>query len=1346
MANGQVGNHFGTYQIGGLVGFAYDYDISESNNVSAIQNCAISGYVIEDASICQHGRGYASVGGLIGYSQLKLKQCSAVTELRISYHSPDDPNNSGQHLYSVWGNMIRVGGLAGTSLWNIDDCYTGGKIVIDEATLDEKPDGFKENVSTPQKLKRPKALSIFVGGIAGSTYKNGVSNFGKLDSTDGSVTLSNCYTFMTLPSITGTVRSVSIFAGPADRANIAKTSVKIYNCYYLKDAVLEDFVFPYLTDENGNATTMPNTDYKAPDYYFEPLTKPYALDNSTVWDILLGDMDFVGKNMLNNSANNSGKDYKPDSNEETSVTYRQLMGSESITLAGGAQVTMPGALSGVWGWVTREGSASGKYSFSDLPAQAGKDYPFPTVIKQGADVNVHYGAWPIDGAYWKNGRVNMDVFADMQKLVETELTLPAAHGITEMLTGWTYQESEQAFTCAANPALKLKIAPDGAAEVVSVRPVDGEPAKLSVTLRAYKTVEVTVSGAMDETPEAKKQVVLSGPFFAEKLLTLKLTADPAVSEPLTGWTKNDENVWTHEGQELCFTLTPVGYAEVISVAPGAGARELDVTIRALKPGPVTLREESTGASCALTIEAAVKVTSAPTTVSMPEHGQSDPVACFAKSGRRDYTDADAALVSWDFEAEKDKSYNPLFNVDSVSAGKNSFTASGANPGDSFVSVTFHYDYHGVDLTGSVIVPVRTLGYIGFSDGANSVYANRTETASGQSAYPPSGEEVPAFAAPTGADVFLFSPASEGDLQDFVITEIKVGTEASETAAKTVYSTDPSAALDSDYSVFFFTVDGDENVKDKGPGNDTHPEITSDTNYNYYGAQVRSRNASQSVKVWVTLSDPGVTVTRTEGGTEVKEPKTYTLSLENVMAYRYEVSFLKGAENVSGNMRPVGVKAGQALPECSFRKTGWQFAGWNVFANGEVVGHYDDAHVFTAEEVGAFEQDLELVAAWEPIQYQVIFHDNAGNETGPVAFTYGVTTLPDPTDPDNPLQVTFDIPTGYNRFDSWNTKADGKGDMYLKGQGDLTDTALTEPIHLYARWKYALTLTLAKTGSSDPPKEFSIEAGTSSLSGYDPADYAAAYTDSELCGWYTTDGAQVLNASGEIIAVVDGYTSDADGTKTFDLQGQNRTLYACWTRTAFLPISRLEDGADGNGKYLIANSGEGTVTLMTMQEPSGQTAQLGTLDAAVRTGTFLDAAGNLHENERYLYTPSGNAVWTATYCNVVDNNKSFEGHRFSMPVGEKDYYLRRHDDIAGGAAKLIATDYTTVSANGTGGVSDRYFWHFDAAGFWVKKDSTGKTLGLNGTTWQIKAGYQCAVFREQSIFSFNPATVDPPSGS
>ena len=66
---------------------------------------------------------------------------------------------------------------------------------------------------------------------------------------------------------------------------------------------------------------------------------------------------------------------------------------------------------------TENGGAriDGKYSFPGSDDfLKGENYPFPTILKQGNSINVHYGEWPREGIYWDESRASMDIFEDLQ--------------------------------------------------------------------------------------------------------------------------------------------------------------------------------------------------------------------------------------------------------------------------------------------------------------------------------------------------------------------------------------------------------------------------------------------------------------------------------------------------------------------------------------------------------------------------------------------------------------------------------------------------------------------------------------------------------------------------------------------------------------------------------------------------------------------------------------------------------------------------------------------------------------------------------------------------------------------
>lgn len=173
--------------------------------------------------------------------------------------------------------------------------------------------------------------------------------------------------------------------------------VDIRNCYYL---------------ERSGKIDMS----KAPAYYFSANNAYSYLKSWTedqIKQMVLGSslpisQYFSGKN--NSSGMNNG-DGSLDKNN-TSKNYKELSDTSS----------MNGKLGIDFGDVcTQDDSGNvvnGKYSFSAGDSSlTGKDYPFPTVIKQDEGkrkVNVHYGAWPLESAYFEYGSGTIDIFDDMQ--------------------------------------------------------------------------------------------------------------------------------------------------------------------------------------------------------------------------------------------------------------------------------------------------------------------------------------------------------------------------------------------------------------------------------------------------------------------------------------------------------------------------------------------------------------------------------------------------------------------------------------------------------------------------------------------------------------------------------------------------------------------------------------------------------------------------------------------------------------------------------------------------------------------------------------------------------------------
>lgn len=448
------------YALGGLVGIAYDYapkDVSAAKGT--INNCAIAGYVIQDNSQNKLRLGEAVVGGLFGVSSTNLENCSAVVDIEINCthrwgtvtHKNWErvPFKEGDLNSAKYGNFIRVGGLVGGLQLSATNCYTGGSITVSDETLKERVvsgnlSDLKDGTSDTEVVrseagsndKRPTTY-VYVAGVGGSGFAANFQNFTNESSTfDGAPRYHNCYTYMDLPDMKGTITGITLIGSAADR--YSWTTATIRNCYYLK-SVKDNIKFSeaskcYFDDNNYKWSSSL---YK----YFNDKNNGQARINA----MLYGDMTHMGTHI--------GGEVKAITRDGlTGLTYAQM--SEQTGRAGliktennadwwlpSSYKTFKDALNqnvqnGPFDWVSVEennASIHGKYSFPGSDSELrGQDYPFPTVLTQtdifGATVHLHYGRWPKVGMFWKDGITTLDLIADYDKAagksqIETQLVL-----------------------------------------------------------------------------------------------------------------------------------------------------------------------------------------------------------------------------------------------------------------------------------------------------------------------------------------------------------------------------------------------------------------------------------------------------------------------------------------------------------------------------------------------------------------------------------------------------------------------------------------------------------------------------------------------------------------------------------------------------------------------------------------------------------------------------------------------------------------------------------------------------------------------------------------------------------
>ena len=386
----------GAYALGGLVGIAYGYN-NETN--AKIENCAIAGYKIIDDSKNTLTLGEANVGGLIGVSNVNIDRCSAVVDIEINCKHE---GTNGKFTQAEWGNFIRVGGISGAVQDEVTNSYSGGSIKVDEYTLKEtyriKNDVYTNYVPVNNNKYAyvNGSTNIYLAGIAGSGFTMNYRNFtGESALKDGNPKIRSCYTYMDFPALEGTIRSITMMTSAADRYGQGP-KVDIRNCYYL---------------ERSGKIDMS----KAPEYYFSSNNSYSHLKSWTddqIKEMVLGSSLPISKYFSGN--NNSSEMNNGDGTLEknnVSKNYDQL-----------SDTSMNGLLGVAFGDVsTKDDSGNvvnGKYSFSaGNDSLTGKDYPFPTVIRQEESdvrsINVHYGTWPLESAYFEQGSGTIDIFNEM---------------------------------------------------------------------------------------------------------------------------------------------------------------------------------------------------------------------------------------------------------------------------------------------------------------------------------------------------------------------------------------------------------------------------------------------------------------------------------------------------------------------------------------------------------------------------------------------------------------------------------------------------------------------------------------------------------------------------------------------------------------------------------------------------------------------------------------------------------------------------------------------------------------------------------------------------------------------
>ncbi|MCR5097864.1 MAG: InlB B-repeat-containing protein [Lachnospiraceae bacterium] len=929
----------GAYCIGGLVGMAYEFtDGSSSNSVREIRNCAIAGYRVIDLSTNRQAPGNANVGGLIGLANIDVKNCSAVAEIEIGCTHKKTEKKTKPH--TQYGSFVRVGGLAGSAgstekdiEVKIENCYTGGSISVlgdvndPDSTLGELPTDYKENES--KWYSRANVNNIYVSGIISGSYAPNVSNFNDKDGDqkDGTARINNCYTYIQLPDLFGTVRAVSLIANKGDRYCRA-SQIIISNCYYLS-TIKDNIAHPKRND--------PST---WPKYYFEPAKNRVdwttASSNifSRIWerflnlfgatsgkpptkelvDAMIADpsgyddhIAFYGQLVIKDNGDGTydGTDtgfysknyYDKYPNEWNAMLNGNLTCLKSLLYAGHNQkdeLNAPESLdydalcqaaedlnvsSEVWGYVTTmdgDSRIDGKYTFSSEAAQDGKNYPFPTVIRQvEPKVNVHYGRWPLDGYHWGKGRDTMDLFDDMQESGEYR--------------GWAVKTFYLHYNTVRDTINEDSFTASDKVQILSVETDDANKVyKVRILAKKTGSVTITDSGRKDDQGNIIDQG--SGAFFV-----LNITA------------------------------------------------KINVTSN---PEELTLNRETAQA----------------VTLSAKSNNGRD-ITEYTQDGRR--------VWGWSLK-QGAESNEDAFTINEDATDYNKYYITGNEAGDRYVEVTFTYNYNkdqgGKSYSSTLFIPARVVGYIGLTSDKVSGDTGTTKVTKTSYRYlidEHTGTIVSGInpVCPDGPEAFLFGSLGDDDLGGFTIESITV---------------DDGNGLRDSWSGNNNTYSGDHfDVEIK--------KVTEMGSYNLRPVYIRYKGSDYPqydlcADITIKLKDP-VKSASTEPEIVAKTPAKYTFTIEDIIIPRYAVHF-EGGDSASEVMYDIGTQDNTyELPGCTMTKKGYEFAGtWKIGGTDYAPG----------STITLNERYTTVRANWTPITYTVVFNANGGMGTmAPMQFVYDV---------------------------------------------------------------------------------------------------------------------------------------------------------------------------------------------------------------------------------------------------------------------------------------------------------------------------------------------------------------------
>lgn len=563
------------YCVGGLVGLAGSRD----DDSSVFENCTVSGYKIIDKRSRDYKYGeqtyanYASnpygpgwgggcVGGMVGATNMDIRNCTAVTDITLDIG------------YCIGYCNLRVGGLAGVCRGSVDACYVGGSIVSPD-----KPEAVRNAGNFAGRT------SIWVGGIVGGIVMRDQGSLMKLlGSVTKAVVVKNSYSFVDVPAwsqlawVMGTYSIASNGEMQMSFKLVTNSSIAIENCY-----------------------TYEETAKKSEDWKRYEKTKNWTTNNRITWSKWNMNAWEAPNGQWDNDRRDDNRAIWYQNDRSPYMNFGDLSNGTLLNLLNRYYAKGQERFHTVT--TSENGFAiNGKYSFpGNEQLLNGLNYPFPTVLTQtnsfGKTVNVHYGSWPMLGLYWVENEGTIDLFKDLPQ------TKAAAAALTDGADSEEQQEAQE--NTEASPQAAQENAEALSQPVQENAEVPGEAAQENAEAPANAAQENTQTPdkTARENAEASPQAV--GPNEASEVFRLRLVP-PAGS-----------NV-THSAQEISFSYYAEDGAQLLNQTGAAAIVDswtaydstytTDVTVKAQAPGTVIIRASYAYGGTTYTADLTVTVT------------------------------------------------------------------------------------------------------------------------------------------------------------------------------------------------------------------------------------------------------------------------------------------------------------------------------------------------------------------------------------------------------------------------------------------------------------------------------------------------------------------------------------------------------------------------------------------------------------------------------------------------------------------------------------------------------------------------------------------------------------------